>query len=160
MKVFDVFLSSMAVGLTALTLFLLGRGAVPMEAPAPPPGPFKSIVIHGNVHGGATLELHFIVDPEGVVREGHRWRDRLPGSHTGNDNVNRVSVAVGLGGAGAPSPRQLRALVALLERLCRELSIPPERVVAHFEAEPAVACPGRGLKFGEIRARLQYRPVP
>jgi N-acetyl-anhydromuramyl-L-alanine amidase AmpD len=186
MKPFDLLLLSVAIGLTSFTGYMFCTGGQPIEADAPesplhaPRNPaFKSIVLHHSAtHGGSAaafernhrarlggLAYHFIIGNgsgtgDGVVEVGYRWRDQIPGPHTKNQDVNLESIAiclVGDLGTGAPTKKQLSALLDLLEKLCREGRIRPEQVRCHKEVDPETVCPGRGLPMDGIRAALASR---
>jgi hypothetical protein len=148
-----------------------------IQAPRNPS--FKSIVIHHSAtHGGSAaafernhrsrlggLAYHFIIGngsgtPDGVVEVGYRWRDQIPGPHTKNQDVNLESIAICLVGdleTGAPSKKQMTALLDLLEKLCREGRIPAERIRSHREVDNETLCPGRGLPIQGIREAVARR---
>ncbi len=180
MKALDIFLLSVAIGLTAFTAYLFASddpGAA--AAPARHNEAFRTVILHHSAtHGGSAaaferdhrprlggLAYHFIVGnglgaPDGGIETGYRWRDQIPGPHTKNDDVNRESIAVCLVGdlgKSPPTPRQVRSLLDLLDRLCREYRIPAERILSHREADPETLCPGRGLPMEMIRAALARR---
>jgi len=186
MKPFDLLLLSVAIGLTCFTCYMFGTGGEPLSAVAPdatiqaPRNPaFKSIVLHHSAtHGGSAaafernhrarlggLAYHFIIGngsgaADGTVEIGYRWRDQIPGPHTKNQDVNLESIAVCLVGdleAGAPTKKQVAALLDLLEKLCRENQISAERVRSHKEVDAETLCPGRGLPMDAIRAALASR---
>lgn len=186
MKAFDLLLLSVAIGLTSFTCYMFCTGGEPIEAVASdatllaPRNPaFKSIVLHHSAtHGGSAaafernhrarlggLAYHFIIGngsgaPDGVVEVGYRWRDQIPGPHTKNQGVNLESIAICLVGdleAGAPSKKQMTALLDLLEKLCREGQIPPQRIHSHREVDSETLCPGRGLPIQGIRDAVGRR---
>src|SRR5215471_12518881 len=186
MKPFDLLLLSVAIGLTSFTCYMFCTGGEPIEAAAPDPTilaprnpAFQSIVIHHSAtHGGSAaafernhrarlggLAYHFIIGngsgaPDGTVEIGYRWRDQIPGPHTKNQEINLESIAVCLVGdfeAGAPTKKQMAALLGLLEKVCREGQIPPERVRSHREVDMETLCPGRGLPMNAIREALSAR---
>jgi hypothetical protein len=186
MKPFDLLLLSVAIGLTSFTCYMFCTGGEPIEAvasdatvQAPRNPAFKSIVIHHSAtHGGSAaafernhrtrlggLAYHFIIgngsgSPDGAVEVGYRWRDQIPGPHTKNQDVNLESIAICLVGdleAGAPSKKQMTALLDLLEKLCREGRIPAERIRSHREVDNETLCPGRGLPIQGIRDAVARR---
>ena len=186
MKPFDLLLLSVAIGLTSFTGYMFCTGGQPIEADAPDSPihaarnpAFKSIVLHHSAtHGGSAaafernhrarlggLAYHFIIGNgsgagDGVVEVGYRWRDQLPGPHTKNQDVNLESIAICLVGdfeTGAPTKKQLAALLELLEKLCREGRIPADKVRSHKEVDIETVCPGRGLPMDGIRAALASR---
>ena len=185
LKPLDLFLLSIAIGLTCFTTYVFCTGENPAAAlhaaePAPARNPaFKAIVLHHSAtHGGSAsaferdhrarlggLAYHFIVgngsgSGDGEVETGYRWRDQIPGPHTKNQAVNLESIGVCVVGdlrAQPPTEKQLLAVLELLERLCRECGIPAGSVRCHREVDPETVCPGRGLPMDEIRALLAAR---
>ena len=182
MKALDLFLVSVAIGLTTFTIYIFGAGPTAEAAPSGEPprnAAFRSIVIHHSAtHGGSAaafernhrtrlggLAYHFVIgngsgSADGELETGYRWRDQVPGPHTKNTAVNMESIAVCLVGdlqTGPPTLRQLEALLPLLERLCRDYGIAPRRILSHREADPETLCPGKGLPIDEIRATLARR---
>lgn len=185
MKPFDLLLVSLAVGLTLYTAHVLGgtgAGAAAAVEPASGKPAFRWIILHhGAGHGRPEnaprrhhrirledLAFHFLLgnghgSPDGEVETGYRWRDQVPGPHTGTPDVDRESIGICLEGdleATPPTRRQVVALMALLERLCREYAIPPEHVRSHREVVAGADCPGKGLPAAEIRAALARRLKP
>src|SRR5687767_8348430 len=186
MKPFDLLLLSVAIGLTSFTCYMFCTGGEPIEAvagdstiQAPRKPAFQSIVIHHSAtHGGSAaafernhrsrlggLAYHFIIGngsgaADGTVEIGYRWRDQIPGPHTKKQDVNLESIAVCLVGdleAGAPTKKQMVALMDLLEKVCREGQISADRVRSHREVDVETLCPGRGLPMDSIRAALASR---
>ena len=186
MKPFDLLLLSVAIGLTCFTCYMFATGGEPISAAAPeatiqaPRNPaFKSVVLHHSAtHGGSAaafernhrsrlggLAYHFIIGngsgaPDGTVEIGYRWRDQVPGPHTKNQDVNLESIAICLVGdleAGAPTKKQMAALMDLLEKVCREGQISADRVRSHREVDVDTLCPGRGLPMDSIRGALASR---
>src|SRR5436190_7782314 len=174
MKPFDLLLLSVAIGLTSFTCYMFCTGGEPIEAVAAdatllaPRNPaFKSIVIHHSAtHGGSAaafernhrarlggLAYHFIIGngsgaADGQVEVGYRWRDQIPGPHTKNQDVNLESIAICLAGdleAGAPSKKQMGALIDMLEKLCRAGQISPDRIRSNREVDVETLCPRKGL---------------
>ncbi len=181
MKPLDMMLVSVAAGLTLFTIHFLGNGrpADAAEETRPRNPAFRQIVLHHSAtHGGSAaaferdhrprlggLAYHFIVGngrgtSDGAVEIGYRWRDQIPGPHTKNQAVNLESIAVCIVGdmeSAPPTYRQVESLLDLLERLCRECGIPPERVRSHREVDPETLCPGRGMPMDAVRAALERR---
>lgn len=187
MKPLDLLLFSVALGLSLFTVYVFCAGESEAAAPEAPSGAaaapknpaFRSIVLHHSAtHGGSAaaferdhrprlggLAYHFIVgngsgSPDGRLEVGYRWRDQIPGPHTKNPDVNAQSIAVCLVGdlrSAPPTEKQVAALLDLLERLCRDYAIPPDRVRSHREVDPETLCPGRGLPMDDLRAVLGRR---
>ncbi len=185
MKPLDLLLFSFALGLSIFTVRTLASDGTTngAAAPSPPewPSAFRSIILHHGVpHEDADapgrrsgkLAYHFIIDngrgtDDGKIETSYRWRDRIPGPHTRNVALNRESVAVCLVGnldVRPPTKKQVRSLLDLLAKLCRDGKIPPERIYAHREVNPETTCPGKGLPMDAIRAaiaaRLAVREAP
>jgi N-acetyl-anhydromuramyl-L-alanine amidase AmpD len=182
MRLLDLLMVSLAVGLTTFTVYVLdGRASSSAAAEeAVPRNPaFRSIVLHHSATDGGSagafernhrtrlggLAYHFIIgngsgSPDGTVETGYRWRDQVPGPHTKNQAANRESIAVCIVGdltASPPTRKQVEALLGLLEKLCREGGIAPERIYSHREVDPETLCPGRDFPAAEIRAALARR---
>jgi N-acetyl-anhydromuramyl-L-alanine amidase AmpD len=186
MKPLDLLLLSVAIGLTTFTSYMFCTGGAPVEAVAADSGiqaprnpAFRSIVIHHSAtHGGSAaafernhrsrlggLAYHFVIGngsgaADGAVEVGYRWRDQIPGPHTKNQEINLESVAICLVGdleKEAPTKKQMAALMELLEKLCREGHISPDRIRSHREVDSETLCPGRGLPIGAFRAALTGR---
>jgi hypothetical protein len=186
MKPFDLLLLSVAIGLTCFTCYMFCTGGEPISAVAPdatlqaPRNPaFKSVILHHSAtHGGSAaafernhrsrlggLAYHFIIGngsgaADGTVEIGYRWRDQIPGPHTKNQDINLESIAICLVGdleTGAPTKKQMAALLDLLEKVCREGQIPAERVRSHREVDVETLCPGRGLPMEAVREALSAR---
>jgi hypothetical protein len=186
MKPFDLLLLSVAIGLSCFTGYMFCTGGEPVDATAPESpiqaprsAAFKSIVLHHSAtHGGSAaafernhrtrlggLAYHFIIGngsgaADGAVEVGYRWRDQIPGPHTKNQDVNLESIAICLVGdleTGAPTKKQMAALLDLLEKLCREGQIPAQRIRSHREVDVETLCPGKGLPMDGIRAAVSSR---
>ena len=186
MKPFDLLLLSVAIGLTSFTSYMFCTGGAPVDATAPdsaiqaPRNPsFRSIVIHHSAtHAGSAaafernhrarlggLAYHFVIGngsgaADGTVEVGYRWRDQIPGPHTKNQEINLESIAICLVGdleKEAPTKKQISALMELLEKLCREGMIAPDRVRSHKEVDGETLCPGKGLPIDQIRGVLAGR---
>ncbi len=106
------------------------------------------------------LPYHYVIAPDGTVYEGRDWHYQ-PESNTnyslegvlniellGNFEEQRVDI------------RQLRSLVALIAKLCRELKLDPITIRGHKDAAPGqTVCPGkdfyRYLSNGSIRTWVE-----
>ena len=114
------------------------------------------------------MAYHFVIGNgrglgDGEVEAGRRWSLQLPGAHVasalrdGNTGVPLDDVAVGICLVGnnevaPPTPRQVRALHALVRSLRRAHRIAAERVVGHNEVPGThTACPGRHTDMPSLR---------
>lgn len=76
---------------------------------------------------------------DGEVHMGYRWLDQLPGAHAAGENgdwYNHHAISICLVGDGTRrpfTPAQIRELRELTAALCRELGLPPERVLLHSQ---------------------------
>jgi hypothetical protein len=186
MKPFDLLLLSVAIGLTCFTGYMFCTGGEALEVRVEDSTPvaarnpaFRSIVLHHSAtHGGSAaafdrnhrarlggLAYHFIIGngsgaADGEVETGYRWRDQIPGPHTKNQEINLESIAICLVGdleTGSPTRKQATALLDLLEKLCRDAHIAPERIRSHREADADTLCPGKNLPMDAIRAAVSRR---
>ena len=147
MKPLDLFLLSIAIGLTSFTVYVFGTDTSPAAAleeslppeEAPPGNPaFTSIVLHHSAtHGGSAaafdrthrsrlggLAYHFVIgngsgSEDGTVETGYRWRDQIPGPHTKNQDANMSSIAVCLVGDLHAQPPTEKQMASLLSLLER-----------------------------------------
>jgi hypothetical protein len=162
MKMFDAGLLSLAIGLTCSSVFLYASdypasfvptaAPLPVETAVPRSKDFLAIVIHGACKpaepGSQDTKAHFVVPAEGedgVVRieSTPRWKEQLTAEHTRNKTVNRKSIAVWIQLPGAdfsPSPAQVSATAALVEKLKAVYGIPPERVFTHADVDVDTTC--------------------
>ncbi|MBX3402833.1 MAG: N-acetylmuramoyl-L-alanine amidase [Phycisphaeraceae bacterium] len=123
------------------------------------PSRWKAIVIHhsGSLSGSPEsierehearslrgLGHHLIIGngrgmSDGEVHMGYRWLDQLPGAHAAGpdgDWYNHHAISICLVGDGTRrpfTPAQIRELRELTAAMCRELGIPPERVLLHSQ---------------------------
>jgi hypothetical protein len=143
------------------------------------PQQWQAVVIHdsGTPHGNQAsldalarannlkgLGYQFVIGngngmEDGEILVSHRWRDQLPGAHAAGaqaDWFNRHSIGVCLVGDGnrtRPTRAQMESLVRLTNSLCRELSIPGNRVYLHSEIAPTDD-PGRLFPAATLRSQL------
>lgn len=96
--------------------------------------------------GWPDLPYHFLISPDGRIFEG---RDPFyrPESNTEYDLNGVLNVQLfGNFEEQTVSPEQTRALVSLLNYLCRNHSIPKGRISTHQQEAPGqTTCPGRDL---------------
>lgn len=129
-----------------------------------PAGKPADIAAQHEALGYRGLGHHFIIGngrgmDDGELHVGFRWLDQLYGAHAGGpdgDWYNRHSISICLVGDGNRrpfTPAQMRRLMQVVGALCRELGIPPERVVLHSEIAPTTD-PGRLFPTGMLREGL------
>jgi hypothetical protein len=121
-------------------------------------------------YGYQGLGYHFVIGngngmSDGVIHAGYRWNEQLPGAHTPGENAdyhNQRSIGIVLVGNGERRPftdRQMAALVNLIQRLQRELSIPASRVYLHRDVaggvDPPVTSPGRFFARSQLLDQLR-----
>lgn len=143
------------------------------------PGAWQAIVVHDSgTHNGNQASLdaaarasglkglgyQFVIGngngmEDGEILVGNRWRDQVPGAHAAGaqaDWFNRHSIGICLVGDGnrtRPTRAQMESLVKLTNALCRELSIPGNRVYLHSEIAPTDD-PGRLFPAATLRSQL------
>ncbi|MGD9688636.1 MAG: peptidoglycan recognition family protein [Phycisphaerales bacterium] len=110
------------------------------------------------------LGHHFVVGngsgmDDGAIYVGFRWLDQLPGAHATGPrarefNEHGISIClVGNIDRSRPTSAQMASLTELVASLCRQLSIPPERVLLASDIAP-VSDPGRRFPEAQMRQRL------
>lgn len=139
---------------------------------------WKAIVIHDSGTLSAspeTLEndakrlglrgmgFHFVVGngkgmADGELLVGARWLNQAAGAHTAgpsSDWYNRNAIGICLAGDGSRrpfTPAQMKRLVQLVDALCREFKIPPDKVFLHSQLSQT---PSPGKLFPEAAFRVQ-----
>ncbi len=96
------------------------------------------------------VAYHFVIGNgqgmgDGVVEPTFRWREQLAGAHAGGEPFNAQGIGVCLVGnfdEQAPSERQQRAALELIDYLVERHEIPRSNIVGHRDIK-ATACPGR-----------------
>lgn len=139
-------------------------------------GRWQSIVIHdsGSPVGSAAsldalarannlrgLGYHFVIGngngmDDGQLAVGQRWLDQAAGAHAAGknaDSYNRQSIGICLVGDGNRNtftPAQVRRLVQLVDALCHEFKIPPNKVLLHRQIcttdDPGILFPEAALR--------------
>jgi hypothetical protein len=100
-------------------------------------------------HGARAMGYHFVIGNgngmgDGVVHVGERWITQAPGWHTVGPDANRYNrsgIGICLIGNGDRRPftdRQVTQLVNLVQRLQRQLDIPPSAVRLHRDVAPGL----------------------
>jgi len=99
--------------------------------------------------GARAMGYHFLLGNgngmgDGVVHVGERWITQAPGWHTAGpyaDYYNQHAIGICLVGNGDRRPftdRQITRLISLVQRLQRQLNIPPSAVRLHRDVAPAL----------------------
>lgn len=110
---------------------------------------------HRLVRGWDELGYHFVIGngtdtPDGAVEVGPRWPKQKHGAHckTPNNFYNEHGVGICLVGnfeKSRPTPAQLASLRKLIEFLCVEGGISPDKITTHGGVTHQTACPGRNF---------------
>jgi N-acetyl-anhydromuramyl-L-alanine amidase AmpD len=114
------------------------------------------------------LGYHFVIGngngmDDGQLAVGSRWLNQMPGAHAAGpkaDWYNRHSIGICLIGDGNRNrftPAQMRRLVQLVDALCREFKIPPDKVVLHSQI-CSTDDPGSLFSEATLRAQLSRNP--
>jgi N-acetyl-anhydromuramyl-L-alanine amidase AmpD len=146
-----------------------------------PPRKWEYIVIHHSATATGSAEVfdtahrargmvnglayHFVIDngresqADGFIETGDRWVKQLHGGHCRQQAVNERSIGICLVGdfsKGAPSEKQLDALVLLIRGLQHQFRIPADHVLRHGEiAGENSECPGAEFPWAALRERLK-----
>ncbi|MHC5026067.1 MAG: peptidoglycan recognition protein family protein [Planctomycetota bacterium] len=132
-----------------------------------PAGDAKSVHRQHVDLGYQGLGYHFLIGNgsglgDGVVHIGYRWNSQLPGAHCigpSADWLNERTIGICLIGNGdkrAFTPKQLRHLMILVERLQRQLDIPADAVYLHSDVA-SVSSPGSLFPTGRLEQHLINR---
>ncbi|MBS1809804.1 MAG: N-acetylmuramoyl-L-alanine amidase [Acidobacteria bacterium] len=97
---------------------------------------------HAFTNGWRDLGYHYLIDPNGVVYQGHVGGDQAAGMHFSCANTGTMGIAM-LGNftSQAPTEKALKSLKDLLAQKARELRLDPTAVSYH---------PSTGLNLPEI----------
>ena len=166
MKALDIFLLSMAIGLLFFTTTLFSsdypRGFVqpaPEHAAPDRPSSFSAIVLH-TPDAHRALPFHFIIEdgsrgPDGAIITCGAWRTQTAVSHTSDAGCNAAAISIAI--RSGHTEAQERALLDLLERLCRAHHIAPSDIGLHGEMEAAPDCPAGPWDMDALRDELTQR---
>jgi N-acetylmuramoyl-L-alanine amidase len=102
---------------------------------------------------------------DGEVEVTFRWREQIPGAHTGGTPGNWANRdAVGICVVGnfnntTPTTRQMQSLAGLIGFLQRRYRIPNSRIYGHRTTPGARStdCPGRNFPMDRLRAMVSDR---
>jgi N-acetylmuramoyl-L-alanine amidase len=97
---------------------------------------------------------------DGLVEVTFRWEEQVPGAHAGDKEYNEYGIGICLVGDfdnEYPTPRQMQALVALVNGLQERCRIPTSNVLMHRQVRPGgTHCPGRYFPFYEFVSLLDH----
>jgi hypothetical protein len=102
---------------------------------------------HQSGRGWADIGYHFLIDPEGGVWEGRPLSRQ--GAHAGSPSTNTGNIGVCLLGnfeLGPVPPRQVEALLDVLDSLTSWFGLSPDAVQPHNYFKSSTLCPGEQLK--------------
>jgi lipid-binding SYLF domain-containing protein len=108
------------------------------------------------------IAYHYLILPNGMLKQGRP--ERCEGAHSRGYN-SYLGIALmgdfssednprGAKGPPAPTPQQMRALLALCRQLRKSYNIPIQRVMRHGDVS-TTRCPGDRFPFKEFLAQLQ-----
>jgi N-acetyl-anhydromuramyl-L-alanine amidase AmpD len=110
---------------------------------------------------------HFVIDngskgkDDGQIEVSPRWLKQENGSHCKAGSMNTKAIGICLVGdfsREAPTPRQMDALVYLVNRLRKYYGIPIGRIMGHGQVPGAsTECPGTNFPWEELKSRLTGR---
>lgn len=104
----------------------------------------------GNGHGS----------PDGLIEVTFRWEQQLVGAHAGLKEYNEQGVGICLVGdfdRNYPTPKQMEALVAVVNDLQERCRIPTGNIVMHRQIRPAgTHCPGKNFPFYDFLSMLDH----
>lgn len=120
---------------------------------------------HRLSRGWDELGYHFVIGngtdtPDGAVEVGPRWPKQKHGAHckTANNYYNEHGIGICLVGnfeKTRPSAAQLASLRRLVDFLCQEGHIAPDKICTHGGVTHQTACPGRNFPtVASLRSRL------
>jgi N-acetylmuramoyl-L-alanine amidase len=130
-----------------------------------PAGDADSITRKHLSFGYKGLGYHFLIGNgngmgDGQIHVGYRWNEQLPGAHVmgqAGAAQNQHSIGICLIGNGDRhefTDAQMTQLVALVQRLQRELHIPARNVLLHRDLARQTTSPGRLFDEAEFRQQL------
>ncbi len=98
--------------------------------------------------------------PDGLVEVTFRWEEQIVGAHAGDPEYNEYGIGICLVGdfdSGYPTPRQMQALVALVNELQERCGIPAGNVYMHRQVRPGgTHCPGRNFPWYDFISMLDH----
>jgi len=144
-----------------------------------PPRDWRYIVLHHSAslrgsaeifdqahrqRGWRCLGYHFVIgngidQPDGGIAAGPRWYSQEAGAHANSAEYNEHGIGICLVGnfdEQAPSPAQLAAARALIQRLCDRYHIPSTEIYGHNQIRKggSTACPGKFFPLKELKANI------
>jgi LysM repeat protein len=116
------------------------------------------------MRGWDGVGYHFVIDNgskgkrDGQIEVSPRWLKQDNGSHCKAGNMNTKAIGICLVGdfsKDAPTPKQIDALVYLINRLKKYYGISISRIMGHGQVPGArTECPGRNFPWRELKSRF------
>jgi N-acetyl-anhydromuramyl-L-alanine amidase AmpD len=97
---------------------------------------------------------------DGLVQVTFRWEGQLEGAHAGDKEFNDYGIGICLVGdfnRGRPTPKQMDALVGLINYLQARCHISTDHILLHRQVRRGgTECPGRNFPFYEVMSALAH----
>lgn len=97
---------------------------------------------------------------DGLVEVTFRWEKQIQGAHANEREYNQHGIGICLVGnleKDHPTPKQMDALVGLVNFLQERCDIPTDRIVGHCHIRPGgTRCPGGNFPWYEFYSRLNH----
>ena len=98
--------------------------------------------------------------PDGRIEVTFRWEQQEVGAHAGEREYNEYGIGICLVGdfdKDEPTPKQMQALVGLVNRLQESCGIPTRNILMHRQVRPAgTHCPGKNFPFYDFISQLDH----
>lgn len=121
--------------------------------------------VHSEKRRWKGLGYHFVIDngtsgkKDGQIEASPRWNHQENGAHCKVDAMNYKGIGICLVGnfnEDRVTPRQMDALVFLVNELKRRYHIPNSHILGHGQVKDAnTDCPGKRFPWAEFRQRLK-----
>lgn len=97
---------------------------------------------------------------DGLVQVTFRWERQMDGAHAGSQEHNKHGIGICLVGdfdAAQPTPKQMEALVGLINYLQNRCQIPTSSILLHHHVRAGpTRCPGSHFPFYELLSMLDH----
>lgn len=121
--------------------------------------------VHSKKRNWKGLGYHFVIDngtsgkPDGHIEVSPRWIHQDNGAHCKAGSMNYKGIGVCLVGnfnEDNVTPRQMEALIYLVNELKKHYDIPKSRILGHGQVKDAnTECPGRKFPWRKFLSRLE-----